>query len=309
MKWTINIILLLPFSMITMFCEAKYIEVQGHRGARGVRLENTLPAFEAAIEAGVDLIELDLVVTRDGELVIFHDFCINPEICANLDGSEISSPGPLIYSLSLAQLKQFECKQNPLFPSQLPTKGISIPTLRELLTMISNSPYPNAKKVRLNLEIKRDPNHPELTPSPEVFAKKVLDIVKKNEFSDRVYYSSFDPEVLAELRKLDSGLIIAYLKEDDLEGFVEKALELRANIVSPEHIFIQDANFVHSLKLLGFEVVVWTVNDGERMLELIELGVDGIITDYPEKMIKFLEEKNLRTGESNLRSQLKFLPR
>jgi glycerophosphoryl diester phosphodiesterase len=280
-----------------MFAEAEYIEVQGHRGARGIRLENTLPAFEAAIEAGVDFIELDLAVTKDGEWVIFHDFFINPYICTNSDGSHISSPPPLIHSLSLSELKKFECKQNPLFPKQLSMKGIKIPTLQELLTMISNSSHPHAKKVQLNLEIKRDSNHPELTLPPAELAKTILDIVKENEFSNRVYYSSFDFEVLSELRKLDSEITIAYIKEDDLEHFAEMALALKANIVSPEHILIHDANFVSSLKQLGLKVIVWTVNDGERMMELIELGVDGIITDYPEQMIKILEEKNLRISE------------
>ncbi len=296
-KWAINIILLLSFLTIAMFCEAKYIEVQGHRGARGIRLENTLPAFEAAIEAGVDLIELDLVVTRDGELVIFHDFFINPEICVNVDESEIPSPGPLIYSLSLSELKRFECKQNSSFPEQIPIKGTKIPTLQELFTMISNSSHPNAQKVQLNLEIKRDPNQPELTPSPEVLAKKVLEIVKENKFSNRVYYSSFDSEVLFELRKIDSDISISYLKEGDLEHFVQTALDLKANIVSPEHILIQDANFINSLKLLGFKVIVWTVNDSKRLMDLVELGVDGFITDYPEHIIQLLEKKNLRINE------------
>jgi glycerophosphoryl diester phosphodiesterase len=298
-KEIVSVILLFLFFMIPIICEAEYIEVQGHRGARGVRLENTLPAFEAAIEAGVDMIELDVVVTKDGELVIFHDFFINPDICANPDGSDIPFPVPLIYSLSLFELKQFECKPDPLFPEQLPTKGIRIPTLQELFTMISNSSHPHAKKVQLNLEIKRDPNQPELTPLPAVLAEKVLDIVKKNDFSNRVYYSSFDSEVLFELRRLDADISIAYLKEGDLEYVIETALELKACIVSPEYTLIRDANFVHSLKQLGFKVVVWTVNDNDHMMELIKLGVNGIITDYPEKMIKLLEENNLRTSDSH----------
>lgn len=272
----------------------KHIEIQGHRGARGVRLENTLPAFEMAIEVGVDFIELDLVTTQEGELVIFHDFFINPTICVNKDGSPISPPFPLISSLSLSDLKQFECKQNFLFPEQTSARGIKIPTLQELFTMISNSSHPNAKKVCLNLEIKRNPNYPEFTSSPAVLAKKMLEIVKKNQFSHRVYYSSFDAEILFELRKLDSDISLAYITENNLEHFVETAIELKSKIISPCHTLINNAHFVNLLKQLGFQVVVWTVNNGDRLLELVKLGVDGIITDYPEQMITLLKEKDLR---------------
>lgn len=288
-------VLLFKFLLTAMICEAKYIEVQGHRGARGVMMENSLPSFEAAIEAGADQLELDLVVTQDGELLIFHDFFINPDICVYSDGSAISSAGPLIYSLPLSEVKRFECKPDPLFPRQPSLKEIYIPTLQELFTMIANSSHPHAKKVCLNLEIKRDPEHPEFTPLPEVLARKVLELVKKNEFSDRVYYSSFDSDVLAELRKLEPKITLGFLRDCDLQDFTEKALELKANILSPEHILIQNAEFVHSLKQLGFKVIVWTVNDPYRALELIHMGVDGLITDYPKEMIQFLERNNLRT--------------
>jgi glycerophosphoryl diester phosphodiesterase len=289
----VDFFLFLTCVMMSM-CEGKSIEVQGHRGARGIMLENTLPAFKSAIEIGVDELELDLVITKDGELVIFHDFFINPEICTNFDGTSVCFHGPLIYSLFLDQVKQFKYKQNQQFPRQVFIPETQIPTLQELFTMILTSSHPHAKKIRLNLELKRDPNHPEYTPSASLFAKKVIDLVKENQFSKRVYYSSFDTELLSEVRKIDPEAMIGYLKEGDLEGFIEKTIELKADIVSPEHILLTNADFVHFFKERGIKVIPWTINHTCRVMELVEMGVDGIITDYPEEVIKFLEENNLR---------------
>lgn len=280
---------------IMSICEAKYIEIQGHRGARGNMLENTLPAFNFAIEAGVDCLELDIVVTKDDMLIIYHDFFINPEICTNVDGSDIQIPQPLLYSLFLTHVKQFKYKTNNRFPRQIFIPETCIPTLRELFSMISTSSHPNAKKVRLNLEIKRDPNNPEYTPDPAVIAKKIMDLVQEYEFSERVYYSSFDAETLFKVRKLDPNAIIGYLKEDDLEGIFECVNELKPNIVSPEHVLIINREFIHFFQERGIKVIPWTVNDSDRVKELIEMGVDGIITDYPKDIIQHLAQMNLRT--------------
>ncbi len=127
------------------------MEIQGHRGARGLRPENTLSSFTSAIEAGVDRIELDLLMTSDGELVIHHDFYINAQLCTYLDGQEVISPPPLVHSLTLLQVKQFcyGAKKHPLFPRQAALGKEAIPTLQELFTMISSSSSPNAGRVGL----------------------------------------------------------------------------------------------------------------------------------------------------------------
>ncbi len=284
------------FTLLIMFItkDARSFEVQGHRGTRGYKPENTLPAFKAAIESGADRIELDLLVTKDGVIVIYHDFYINPNITTNWDGSPVSVPSPLIYSLSLAEVKQFDCgrRKNPLFPKQTQIPGTKIPTLQELLDLILEYSHANAKKIGLNLEIKRDPYHPEFTPSPLLFAKKLVDLVKKNGFMDRVYYSSFDPQMLVEVRKIDPKAHIAFLMEDNIKDLIEIATELRADIISPEHVFIKDRKDVERFHQLGFKVMLWTVNDPARSLQLLEMGVDGIITDYPNDLISFLTKKN-----------------
>ena len=140
--------------------DAKNREIQGHRGSRGTMPGKDSPAFLAAIEAGADRLELDLQVTQDGEIVIYHDFFINKELCVPLDGTPVVLPTPLIHSLTLSQVKQWDCgtKTNPLFPRQRSIPGTQVPTLIELLKMISESSLLHAKKVLLNLEIKGDPH-------------------------------------------------------------------------------------------------------------------------------------------------------
>jgi len=276
--------------LVSIMAEAKNVEIQGHRGARGDWPENTLPAFAAAIEAGADCLELDLLCTADGEIVIHHDYFANPNFCAYLDGSSIPVPTSLIYSLTLEQVKQIDCgaKTNPRFPRQRAMPGTTIPTLGELLDMIANLSHPHAKKIRLNLEIKRKPGNPEYTPPPALFVERILQIVKKHNFSSRVYYSSFDPQILAEVRKQEPKAKLAFLFS--LEGLIDYARTLGVEIISPEHNLIQGKDTVTRLHQLGFKVVVWTVNDLPRASELISFGVDGLITDYPEDFLNQLRD-------------------
>lgn len=300
-------ILLTLLGLISLMpIQSKEIEVQGHRGARGHMPENTLPSFASAIEAGADVLELDLLVTKDGELIIHHDFYLNKELCTFLDGSSVSS-APLICSLSLAMLKQYDSgrKTNRNFPRQKPVPGTQIPTLQELFDFIKNSSHHNAKKVRLNLEIKRDPYHPEWTIGAREFAQKVIDKVEKNGFADRIYYSSFDPEVLQEIRKLDPKAKIGFLFEEEtfptfsypdhqagMKSLLALASSFKADTISPDYVLLKPED-VSILKKSGFRVVVWTVNDPKQWAALIDMGVDGIITDFPDELIKFLDDRKL----------------
>jgi len=276
-----------------MLLNGKTIEVQGHRGARGSLPENTLPAFARALESGADVLELDLLMTQDGKIVIYHDYFLNPELITYLDGSPLPSFLLLIHSLSFSQIQQFDCGRiaNPLFPRQKPLAGTHIPALEDLFKMIHASTHPHAKGVRLNLEIKREPHHPEYTASPLSLAKGVLDLVHKYGLEDRVYYSSFDPESLMQLRALNPNAKLAFLKEGDLDGMIDVARMVNAEAVSPEHILIDNADDIHSLQRMGFKVILWTVNDPKRWDELIRMGVDGIITDYPEDLLYFIQER------------------
>ena len=283
---------------------SKSLEVQGHRGYQALHPENTLPAFLAAIEAGADTIELDILATSDNELVIHHDFFINKELCAYLDGSAVAKE-VLIRSQTLEQLKKLEVgvKPHPLFSGQILAPGTQIPTLQELFDAINASNHPNAKKIRLNLEIKRDPRFPEWTLSPSDMALSITKQVKENGFEDRVYYSSFDPEILVAIRQLDSsastGLIFEGLslefarllhKEADVEFLLQIASLLEVNVLSPSHELLHGKEEVLAWQNKGFRVIPWTVNDPKRWGELIEMGVNGIISDDPEALIQFFKD-------------------
>lgn len=291
------------FSSFTCLC-GKDIEVQGHRGSRGTMPENSLPSFEAAVAAGSDVLELDLQISKDGVVFIHHDFFTSPELCIFKDGHPLEEK-TLISEWKLQKIKKIDCgsKLNPHFPSQRTVPGTEVPTLQELFDWIQSSSLPNAKSIRLNLELKRDPRHPEYSAAPSEFAKKVVELVRENRFADRVYYSSFDPEILAHVRALDPkatiGFIYNQLALDFMESrFLGQGLEqlllhvsaLRAQIVSPEHHLLKKSKDVAFLKSFGFRVIPWTVNDSNRWEELIDLGVDGLITDYPDELIQYLKK-------------------
>ncbi len=285
------------FVMMGFFTLGNGMEIQGHRGSRGTTPENTLPSFQAALEAGVDAIECDLLITVDQQVVIHHDFFVNPGLCTYLDGSTIHST-PLIRTVTLSELRRLDAGRlkHPKFSQQKTVPGTKIPSLEDLLTWLGNT-----KGLRLNLEIKRDPVFPDYTWSAKESAKIIVEKVERSGLSDRVYYSSFDPEVLAEVRLLDPQAVISFLFETkywpDLDeswiSFVIKtATSLKANMVSPDQVLLKEKVEVKALQEAGFRVVTWTVNEEKRCQELEKMGVDGVITDYPHRMIQFFDENS-----------------
>ncbi|MBS0606146.1 MAG: hypothetical protein JSR57_04275 [Verrucomicrobia bacterium] len=280
------------------------IEVQGHRGARGLFPENTLPAFAAAIEAGTHTLELDLHVTKDGEVIIHHDYFVDDWLD---EGDQTSKmPQMLIRDLRLVELKKIDCgnKINIDFPKQQRIPGTSIPTLDELFEMISRSSSPHAKTVRLNLEVKRDPRYPELTINARELAAKIVAKVHSAGFSQRVYYSSFDPEILSELHSLDPEAELGFIFNADSMALVKRlspdnpmnlliylASSFNATVISPEHALLTDQKTVNAMQNAGFRVVPWTVNSEEEWGKCIEMGVDGLITDYPQDLLSYLNKQ------------------
>lgn len=255
------------------------IEVQGHRGMRGLFPENTLPGFQAAIDAGVDSIECDILATSDEILVVHHDYTID----------EL-----LVRSLTLDEIKQYDCgKANPEFPQQKSMPNTTVPTLDELLDLISLS------SIRLNIEIKRDARHPDWTLEPHILAQKVLAAVKTKKLEKRVYYSSFDVEVLRAIREIDAtasiGLIFGSWEIFEIpEKILECAKTLRVAVFSPKESYLKNSEQVKSWQKMGFRVIPWTVNNPSRWQELIAIGVDGIITDYPKSLLEYLSKQHGR---------------
>ncbi len=268
---------------------ANKIQVHGHRGARAKFPENTLPAFEYAIKSGVDALELDLAVTSDGVLVVSHDPHINAAICRKLGGEKIEEPAPLIHSLTLAQVKGYDCGavQNPRFTEQKPVPGTPIPTLEEVIGHVKKSNDSNAKRVLLNIETKIRPDHPEETVTPAEFSKLVVTLLKKAGMLNRAVLQSFDPRTLVEARKLESGLATALLVEDPKLDMLHAAQAIHANIVSPEWILLTP-ELVGRLHEAGFKVLPWTVNEPKDWDKVLAMKVDGIISDDPARLIEYL---------------------
>lgn len=278
---------------------SKKIEIQGHRGARGHLPENTLHGFMLAVEQQLDGIEMDLLLTRDEDVVIHHDFFVNAQICSYADGSPVDG-SYLIKDMTVAELKQLDCGriQHPQFPRQKSIYGTKIPTLNELFDFLRSSKDPHARKIRINLEIKADSSKPEYTPSHVVIAKNIVDKVQRSTLSDQVYYSSFDFDLLAQVRLLAPEATIALLYEkpavtkdetnpDDswVSYLLTSADKLKASIVSPEYKLLT-SEIISRFHEKGLRVLTWTVNDSDSCLKLMEMGVDGIISDYLVDMLE-----------------------
>jgi len=257
--------------------------VHGHRGARAIYPENTIPAFTYAIEAGADALEMDLAVTKDNVLVVSHDPYINPEICTG------PHPGAFIRKLTLAELREYDCGalKNPRFPRQQTAPGARIPTLEEVLGLASRRSF------QFDIEIKSFPDQPELTPTPEVFARLLLEEIRAHRLETRVVVQSFDFRVLHAMKRLAPEIRLAALWEGDAQPFESIARAAEADIISPEFKLVT-AGQVRAAHVHNLDVVPWTANTAEDWQRLIDAGVDGIITDDPAALIAYLEANGLR---------------
>ncbi len=262
--------------------DTPHILVHGHRGARARRPENTIPAFKYAIEQGVDVLELDVAVTKDNVAVVSHDPLINATICS---GPKTGIP---IHTLSLAELDAYDCgaKQNPNFATQVPQPGTHIPTLDEVFDLSKGT------KVWFNVETKIFADKPELTPGPEQFTQMILDLMRKHGIEKRVILQSFDPRTLRVMKKLDPSIPRAALFETDRD-WPEVAHEFEATLYSPEYHLVTKER-VAQAHAAGLQVVPWTVNKAEDWQKLVDAKVDAIISDDPASLIAWLKGKQLR---------------
>jgi glycerophosphoryl diester phosphodiesterase len=262
---------------------ASTILVHGHRGARAVRPENTLAAFEYAIEAGADVLELDMGVTKDDVVVVSHDPEMNLKICRG----PADAPHA-IRAMTLAQLRQWDCGtlKNPDYPRQQPVPGARVPTLDEVLALAPRG------KFHFNIETKIFRGRPHLTPPPEDFARLVLEVVRRHRVEDRVILQSFDFRTLQAMKKLEPRIRLAALIERPRD-FVEAAREAGAAIISPQFRLVT-ADKVKAAHQSGLQVIPWTPNRPQEWDRLIEAGVDAIITDDPAELVRRLRERGLR---------------
>jgi glycerophosphoryl diester phosphodiesterase len=255
------------------------IQVHGHRGARALRPENTLAAFEYAIAAGVDAIELDVAVTRDDVVVVSHDPVLEGPLCMGPMG--VAGERAIIRETPFDEVRRWDCGsvRHPDFPRQVLVPGARIPSLDEVFRL--------AGGFRWNIEIKSFPEHPDLTPAPAEFARLVVESIRGNGVDARVMVQSFDFRVLHEVPKLLPEIPLGALFEEDAD-FVAITRSAKAGFVAPRHVFVTAAK-VKQAHRAGLAVIPWTANEEPDWERLTIAGVDGIITDDPAALIAYLD--------------------
>ncbi len=282
-------------------------DLQGHRGARGLAPENTLPAFQTALELGVDTIECDMAITRDGVVVIHHDLWLNPDTTRGPDGKWLDKRGPAISELTFAELQQYDVgRLKPGtdyakgFPDQRPADGARIPRLSDLFDLVKKS---GNTTVGFDCETKISPLEPAATLPPEEFARRAIAEIRKAGMERRLMIQSFDWRTLQVIQKEAPEIRTMYLTSprtiapsadgkpspwlagfapESQGGSVPRAVNAAGGkIWAPNQTFLTPAMLAEA-RALGIAVIPWTVNDPAMMVKLLEMGVDGIISDRPD---------------------------
>jgi len=264
-------------------------DLQGHRGARGLRPENSIPAFLIALDSGVTTVELDLAITKDKQVVVSHEPWMSAEICLQPDGSEISAKQQRsfnIYQMDYEEVKHFDCgsKGHEEFPAQAKSKT-SKPLLRDVIIAIehhirSYSLY----EVDYNIEIKTSPGGDDkFHPAPEVFSDLVYNLIDQYLPLERVVIQSFDFRVLRYWHKKYPNIRLSALIENTKTVDANlRSLGFNPSVYSQYYRLLTKAK-VDYLKKLNIRVVPWTVNEIDDMKRMLEWQVDGFITDYPDR--------------------------
>jgi glycerophosphoryl diester phosphodiesterase len=294
-------------------------DIEAHRGGRALFPENTLPSFANALSMGVNTLELDIGVTSDGTIVVSHERGLNPDLARNPDGVYVAPPGTPFVRLRLEDVKKYDVGQirpgsryAAQFPDQHAVPGTRIPTLREVFDLVRKS---GDRNVRFNIETKIDPHHPDESPDPERFVTLLLDFLKAQKFTDRAMIQSFDWRTLQLVQKLAPAIPTVYLTLQKGAGatiFLDKASDWTAGFDPAEYgnsvpaaikaaggaiwspyFGDVDPGLIAESHRLGMAVVVWTVNKPADMARMIDIGVDGIISDHPDLLRSVAGEKGI----------------
>ncbi len=303
--------LLIAFMVISSFASAQSLpsfDVQGHRGARGLKPENTIPAFTTALGFGVTTVELDLAITKDGQIVASHEPWMAAEFCLKPDGSTFPQKEELrynIFKMTYAEVKQWDCgsKPHPRFPEQ--EKSIAYkPLLSDVIVAVENHIKSYTKyEVDYNIEIKSEPEGDnKFHPIPSVFSDMVYQLIDQYLPLDRVVIQSFDFRVLKYWHEKYPEIRLAALVEnqksidDNLSelGFIPSIYSPDFKLLTNERVkYLHTKNFVLTSKQKEnklkskLRVIPWTVNEEKDMLVMKGMGVDGFITDYPNRAAKY----------------------
>ncbi len=288
---------------------AAAVDLQGHRGARGLAPENTLRAFEVALQHGVTTLELDIAITRDGVLVIHHDLALNPAIARDASGQWLQQPSAPIHAMTWDELQRYDVgrlkpgeRYSANHPDQVPLDGARVPRLSDLFDLVRKGGH---DKVRFAIETKVDPRRPEATLPPEPFAKAVVDAVRAAGMAQRTQILSFDWRTLQVVQRIAPEIPTVYISAQrqwlvNIGAGAPEPSAWTAGLKFSEHGSVPrmvkaaggrywsvyfgdvDAAKVKEAHALGLKVLAWTVNDAPTMQRMLDLGIDGLITDRPD---------------------------
>lgn len=278
------------YSMLT----SNTIDFQAHRGARGLMPENTIPTMLAAMDnAKVQTLEMDLAITKDKQVVVSHDPILNPIITTKPDGTFIK-PNEIneniIYQMEYAQLQKFDVglKPHPGFPQQKKL-AVTIPTLNDLIDSVELKGERIGRKMLYNIEIKSVEGKDNIEhPNPNEFVELVVQLINQKNIIKRTTIQSFDLRPLKVLHQKYPKIQTAYLVEGKATGDVKMKIELLGftpSIYSPEYKYVtkEVVDYCHAK---GMKVIPWTVNNKKDIDALLAMGVDGLISDYPNLFLE-----------------------
>jgi glycerophosphoryl diester phosphodiesterase len=259
--------------------------VVGHRGARARFPENTLPALQHALAAGVDGVEIDVRVTADDVVVLAHDATLPPDLCRDADGRRVRK-GLAIRGLSFEALRRFDCGAvpDPRFPTQRAVPGTPIPSMAEVLDLLAAVEPPGARHATLFLELKYEEDAPAFSPPRDHFARLVVDLLQEHDFTDRTIVLSFDHPLLRAVRALAPALRSMPLVDENAD-LAALARREEASWVGARHGHLS-ATSVEALHGAGVKVFAWTANTPRDQDRLAALGVDALGTDDPQTLLK-----------------------
>lgn len=310
------------------------VDLQGHRGAAGLLPENTLPSFAKAVEIGVNTLELDVVMTKDSVIVISHDPDLNPDITRGADGKFLEGRGPRIIDLSFAALQQYDVgalkpnsRYGSRFPDQTSVERLSIPRLSDLFDLVEKI---GANRIRFAIETKVSPLRPTFTPPPEIMVEALLDLIRRYRLQDRVQVLSFDWRSLQAVQRLQPGMQTVYLTtaypsinnitpRDGQDSPWTAGFQLRQFASIPHMIKAAggshwscsyphlDRSQVEIAQKLGLKVLAWTVDETTAMQEVLDIGIDGLVTNRPDRAVTLLKARGQYMVEQRLTDSIKAL--
>lgn len=284
MRFT-TLLVLLPF-----FAFAQEFDIQGHRGCRGLLPENSIQAMLKAIDLGVTTLEMDVVISKDNQVVLSHEPFLSYEIALDLDGKEIEEKNEKnynLYQMTYEQIKQYDCgtKVHPRFLEQQKIKTYK-PLLSEVIDSVEHYiqiKYPG-KKICYNIETKTTIEGDAIFhPKTEDFVNLMMAVIKEKNIQDRVYIQSFDVRTLQHLHTTYPEFKTVLLVENELSIDENlKILGFKPDVYSPYFKLLdkKKVNYLHQKKI---KVIPWTVNEKKDMQQIIKMKVDGIISDYPNR--------------------------